>query len=308
MITKSAENQPNYARVMVPFQSARVAFGAILRAVMSSRGRVLLPAYIGWSPREGSGVFDPVHALRLNYSFYALDERLHIDLRSLQSEMERGGVSLLVLIHYFGFVDPSYKDVVKLARAHGIFVLEDEAHAMLSDVVGGICGRLGDASIFSFHKMLPVASGGAAVVNNAESPLAKKLIADDSYTVPMSNYDLLRIAERRCANALALHRMLHDSVKDVVPLWSAADPRTVPQSYPVLIQRGSRDRIYHEMNAAGYGVVSLYHTLVSQITSESFPATTKISQNILNLPVHQDVPESELEPMVQELFRLVRSD
>jgi hypothetical protein len=61
------------------------------------------------------------------------------------------------------------------------------------------------------------------------------------------------------------------------------------------------------MNAAGFGVVSLYHTLISQISPDCFPATARVSQHILNLPVHQDASEKARESMVRELAGRVRN-
>jgi dTDP-4-amino-4,6-dideoxygalactose transaminase len=178
---------------------------------------------------------------------------------------------------------------------------------MLTDVVGGICGRLGDACIYSFHKILPVQSGGAAVINDAESPLARTLEADPDCAVPLYDYDLNRIADRRRANSLVLDRLVRELAPEIEPLLGAPGCREFPQSYPVLIRNGSRDRLYHEMNAAGFGVVSLYHTLIAPISPECFPAAGKVSRHILNLPVHQDASEEALELMVHELATRVRN-
>jgi dTDP-4-amino-4,6-dideoxygalactose transaminase len=306
VITKSAKNSSNYARRILPFQAARKAFGAILNALEISRGKVLLPAYIGWSPREGSGVFDPIASLHLDYGFYALDERLRIDIEWLRTELQSGCICVLVIIHYFGYVDPAYAEAVKIAKEHDVFVLEDEAHAMLSDIVGGICGRLGDACIYSFHKILPVESGGAAIINDPESPLAQSLVADPDCELPLSQFDLKCVADRRRANCLTLDRLVRELAPKISPLFGAPSFCEFPQSYPVMIPNDSRDRLYHEMNAAGFGVVSLYHTLIPQISSECFPAAAKVSRHILNLPVHQDASEKELEWMVIELAGRVR--
>ena len=307
MIAKRAENSSNYTRQIIPFRAARKAFGAILSALEISRGKVLLPAYIGWSPREGSGVFDPIASLHLDYSFYALDERLRIDIDSLRTELQSGWIRVLVIIHYFGYVDPCYEEAVKIAREHDVFVLEDEAHAMLTDVVGGICGRLGDACIYSFHKILPVESGGAAVINDPESRPARTLVADPDGALPLCNFDLNRIADKRRANSLVLDKLVRELAPEIEPLFGAPGCREFPQSYPVLVRNGSRDRLYHEMNSAGFGVVSLYHTLISQIPDERFPQTHQVSRAILNLPVHQDTSEEALESMVRELAGRVRN-
>jgi dTDP-4-amino-4,6-dideoxygalactose transaminase len=307
MIPKRAQNPSDYARRIIPFESARKAFGAILRALEISRGKVLLPSYVGWSPREGSGVFDPIASLHLDYGFYALDERLRIDIDSLRTALQSGYTRVLVMIHYFGYVDPSYAAAVKVAREHGVFVLEDEAHAMLSDMIGGICGRLGDACIYSFHKILPVGSGGAAVLNDPESPLAQTLAAGPDCGLPLCKFDLRRIADKRRANSLLLDKLVRELAPEIEPLFGAPSRGEFPQSYPVMIRNGSRDRLYHEMNAAGFGVVSLYHTLIPQISSDRFPATAAVSRHILNLPVHQDAAEEALVSMVRELAGRVRN-
>jgi dTDP-4-amino-4,6-dideoxygalactose transaminase len=291
---------------MIPFRSARAAFGAILSGLQIGDGTVLLPAYIGWSPREGSGVFDPVAQLNLSYGFYAVDEFLRVDIESLRTLLEAGGVSVVVLIHYFGCVDPLYADAVEVAKKFGAFVLEDEAHALLSDVVTGACGRLGDACIYSFHKMLPVPLGGAAIINDPASPLLGVLTPDPESTVNLYDYDLHRIARRRSDNAQLLSQLLSRFVPQIRQLRDEATSRGIPQSFPVRVPAGLRDRLYFEMNAAGFGVVSLYHTLIPQISRERFPAAFNVSRQILNLPVHQDVSGEALELMVHDLAARIR--
>ncbi len=131
----------------------------------------MLPSYIGVSPKEGSGVFDPIRRLKCRYDFYRLDRRLFIDMDDLEAKIKLVKPKVLLLIHYFGFPDPNLSMVIKLAEANGILVIEDEAHSMLSDLVGGICGRLSDSAIFSFHKLLPVDQGGALVLNKIENDI-----------------------------------------------------------------------------------------------------------------------------------------
>ena len=194
MIAKRACDPCRHARCTIGFASARAAFRAILSAAAFAGGAVLLPAYIGWSPKEGSGVFDPIESLGLDYRFYALDDRLRIDMDSLRQAMDDRSVRMLLLIHYFGYIDPNYAAAVRLAREYGVFVLEDAAHAMLSDLVGGTCGRMGDACLYSFHKILPVDSGGAAVINDPASDLARCLRTDAPDPLPTSRFDLRAIA------------------------------------------------------------------------------------------------------------------
>ncbi len=106
------------------------------------------------------------------------------------------------------------------------------------------------------------------------------------------------IAARRRENARRLTQLLRPLAGEVDPLWGDPQEGEVPQTYPVLVRNASRDRLYDSMNDAGYGVVSLYHTMIEQIASDTFPQSHWLSLRILNLPVHQDIEAEELEDMV----------
>jgi dTDP-4-amino-4,6-dideoxygalactose transaminase len=254
---------------------------------------VLLPSYIGWSPREGSGVFDPIRELQLNSRFYRLDGSLGIDLESLRREIERGEAKVLLLIHYFGHVDPGYQEAVALARRHGLRVVEDAAHAMLSDLIGGICGRLGDVSLYSLHKLLPVESGGLLVRNGAP--------AGEGEAARIWHHDLAHIGRVRRRNAGFLLQRMAGLADDVEPLWPVLEEGEIPQTVPVRLRRANRDAIYHDLNGAGFGVVSLYHTMIDAIPETSFPESVQLSRTILNLPIHQSAGLGDIEAMISHL-------
>lgn len=306
LIEKQARSGEQSRRTFASFPSARAAFAAFLRAVApSGDGAVLLPAYVGWSAREGSGVFDPVTELRLPHAFYRVDRRLRIDLDHLEQVLRTERVRALVLIHYFGYVDPCYRQAAALAREHGAVVLEDEAHALLTDLVGGESGWVGDACLFSLHKMLPVGSGGLLVVNPSAGQALRDIGPAGGEVRQPWEYDLAAFAARRRENAAHLHRLLAPLAAHVEPLWGPPGPGVVPQTFPVLVRKTSRDRVYHELNEAGFGVVSLYHTMIESITDREFPDSHQLAKTVLNLPVHQDVAPGALEALVDRLGRVL---
>jgi len=300
IVEKTATRPERFRRRCRTLASGRAAFAALLAGLkIPPDGRVLLPAYIGWSSREGSGVFDPIRQLDLQADFYRLDRRLRIDLGDLEAKLRSGGVRVLVLIHYFGYVDPGYQQAVALARQFNVFVVEDQAHALLTDLIGGISGRLGDASIFSLHKLLPVA-GGMLAVNDWRSDLVQ-LEPGDAPDCPIWEFDLAEISARRRGHALLWDRLVEPLGQHLEPLWGAPKAGEVPQTYPVLIRPGNRDRLYFALNDAGFGAVSLYHTLVGAIDPALFADSVFIAQRIFNLPVHQDIEPGQLESMAESL-------
>lgn len=307
-IEKIAREQ-RFLRPVFPYGTAREALQGFLEAArLATDEVVLLPAFIGWSAREGSGLFDPIRNLGLAHRFYPVTSDLRVDVDGFAALLRREKVGVVVLVHYFGYVDPNYAVLVDLARSHGArLVLEDEAHAMLSDYVGGICGRSGDACILSLHKMLPVASGGALVFNRPGHELVPRIRSSSPGSDNLADFDFFAIAQRRVQNAQLIARSLQQLQGEVLALWPELPPGVVPQTFPVVVRRVSRDELYFRMNDAGYGVVSLYHTLVDELARDEFPASHELSKRILNLPVHQDVEPDQIRGMIAELHLQVRS-
>jgi dTDP-4-amino-4,6-dideoxygalactose transaminase len=309
VISKIASCPDSYRRRIYDFPNARSALKATLQALGMRSGfdEVLLPAYVGWSPREGSGVMDPIRELGLKPAFYRMTSQLRIDVDDLCLRLRTSRARVLVVIHYFGFPDPQYKRVCQLAQEHGLIVVEDEAHSMFSDLVGGVCGRVGEFSIMSLHKLLPVPQGGLLVVNDAVERTtadAFELLRNESFgSIDFCEYDHFSIAQQRRSHAARLVELLA-RVPQVELLMPLAD-RVVPQTLPVVLKSGCRDSVYHQLNSEGFGVVSLYHTMVPELNELEYPDAHWLAKRILNLPVHQDINPDLLAPMVDRLSDLL---
>ena len=289
----------NCLRKIMFYKNARTGFRAFLQATFKGKsGKILLPAYIGWSTKEGSGVFDPIAELGIDYVFYRMTDRLHIDMDDVARCLKENQITVAVIIHYFGYVDPAYEKFVATAHEAGIVVFEDQAHSMLSDIVGGICGRTSEASAYSLHKLLPVNDGGVLLLNIGNKKILVNPISETENIFPYWEYDLLRIARKRRENTRVLMQMLRKLVGEVEILRPIMDDSIVPQTLPVIIKDVSRDKLYEVMNLRGYGVVSLYHTMIKEIKKEEFPISHELSGKIMNLPVHQDIGIKEIAGMV----------
>ena len=299
VIAKTAQDASRFRRISEPYPAARAAFGVFLDRVCSAETTVLLPSYIGWSPREGSGVFDPVRERSLRHAFYRMDRSLNIDEEHARELLVNTRRAVLVLVHYFGRVDPASAALAAVARSLGATVIEDSAHALYTDLVLGCAGHLGDASVFSLHKMLP-ASGGLLTSLTREPSVATGTGS------PLHSFDLARIARVRQRNAAFLAERLASLAEHIQVLWPDTAPATwVPQTLPITVSSFDRDELYQTMNDRGFGVVSLYHTLIDEIDSRAFPDSQWLSRRILNLPVHQDITLTDLEEMVDVLGRVL---
>jgi len=295
MITKKPENIDNYKMNCCFFESARKAFSHVLRSHLS---RVLLvPAYIGFSSREGSGVFDPIRESGIKYRFYKMNNELCIEMADLRKRLSENEKGILLLIHYFGFRDPNYSIIKELAAKMNYVVVEDCAHALFTFLSGG--DRNFDYAFFSLHKMLPYSSGGMLLSKYPQK-------AETIETFNWYEYDCCQIAQRRRENYQKLKELIEPlCARFHIHLLRDALGDAVPQSFPILLpDTKSRDGLYFGLNDLGYGVVSLYHELIPEIDGY-YSESHFLSSRILNLPIHQDVSINELELMVQNLKKLL---
>jgi dTDP-4-amino-4,6-dideoxygalactose transaminase len=303
IVAKGASDSRSDYRPALFYASAREAFRDFLANPAGPKdGGVLLPSFIGWSPREGSGVFDPVRELNLTADFYQLNRDLTVDLVDLAQRLQRGHYRALVLIHYYGRTDPGADQVRDLARTHGVLLVEDLAHGFFSAAVGGLAGSFGHVALYSLHKMFPIPSGGVAVYADSSLIAGQKSTAHGLAEIVLS-YDWRHIAATRRDNflhATARLRELQRRGSQLELIWPRLSEGDVPQTLPIYVMGEGRDAVYERMNAAGFGVVSLYHTLIPQVGPE-FVVSHWAASHVLNLPVHQEVSRDALDQLVSAL-------
>lgn len=310
IIEKTALKEDRYYSPLYYLNSARQGEELILRHFVNAGEFILLlPAYIGYSANEGSGIYDPVVKLGIKHSFYRLNKDMSINIDDLKSKLSKDSVQKIVLlVHYFGYPDNNIEDVVEVCRKHGSIIIEDAAHALFSDYIDHKCGNYGDYVLYSIHKMLPYKSGGMLKVNNLEMDFENEfLLEKDLYMeyTGIYNYDFFEIAEKRKKNAKSWEELLKNSRCDrILPIKTGCNDIT-PQTYPVLIKGYDRTKLYFELNEAGFGAVSLYHTMIKPI-QEKFEDAVWLSKHIMNLPVHQDVRAGKIDRMFEKMMNLLK--
>ncbi|TDE29154.1 hypothetical protein E0I61_08280 [Flavobacterium ranwuense] len=301
MISKQAVNIDHFKRSWSYTDSARNAWSEIIEKYKENNpnGKILLPSYIGWSANEGSGIFDSVLKSGLEYDFYCLGLHLEVEVADLKEKVLQNPNQLILLVHYFGFVDSNYKEITNWLLENNVFFVEDCAHAWLSDLIGGTCGRKGNYSFYSLHKLLPISTGGI-MVNNS--------FAGNKNNNPFFelNYDLLSIYTIRRSNYKYLLNLLRD-IDGIDALYKDLEDGICPQTLPVIVEDYDRTSLYHEMNNTGFGMVSLYHTMIEQLDGFQSEAAAVLSHKIINFPIHQDVTESDIDEMVLELKKILNA-
>jgi len=283
------------------FSLAREGLKCILQTKELTGKKILVPGYLGYSAREGSGVFDPIRETKMQYIFYNLDGHLNINVKDLKSRIKKNQGNALLIIHYFGFRDRNLEVIKQYAKKYNMIIIEDFAHAFFSFWLNPIIDF--DYGIFSIHKLFPVDSGGM-VIGRKKIKYSKN---NGNAKYNLFNYDIKEIIQKRIEN----YRYISSRLKEKAASYKIVSLKeelheVVPQTFPILLHDSRiRDHLYFQMNEEGYGVISLYHTLIEEIDN-SFSVEHEIASRILNLPVHQDTGKKELGYMIDRMFKIVK--
>ena len=145
------------------FPSGRIALWHVLNELhITPRDRVLLPAY-----HCGTEV-SVIAQFTTHLSYFRTTEELAIDVDDLASKID-ASTKAVVVIHYFGLPSEGLSAVRALCRQRGIALVEDCAHVLPNPHDNEPLGCLGDYSVFSLWKILPVPNGGLRKHNTASS-------------------------------------------------------------------------------------------------------------------------------------------
>ncbi|MCX5713773.1 MAG: aminotransferase class I/II-fold pyridoxal phosphate-dependent enzyme, partial [Candidatus Omnitrophica bacterium] len=200
------------------FYSGRCALLAgvkLLASVSPEKNEILVPAYIC----EGA-----LFALRdagFSFKYYSADDQFNFDRTEMESKINKNTVAILI-VHYFG-IPQRLETIRTLCNDRNIFLIEDCAHAFGSREVDIPLGSVGDISIFSFKKFLPIGDGGALVVNNKKVRKEFKKIhtVTTSTTKGCPNItvkSLLNTLEYKYGVSIRKNRLRHDmSIEELCP-------------------------------------------------------------------------------------------
>lgn len=163
---------------------------------MQLTGKVIVPAFtfiasvqaISWAGLEP--VFCDIHR-----------ETHQIDIGKIEALIDPDVSAIMGVNLWGGSCLP--KELAELAKAHGLKLYFDSAHAFGSTVDGVPIGNFGDAEVFSFHatKVLNATEGGCICTNDDE--LAARLRSIRPSYGPETPVSIVRVANARMSEAQA---------------------------------------------------------------------------------------------------------
>ncbi len=173
-----------HPRLLLTFSGTVAIHQAFLALALPAGATVLCPAY------NCGHEIEPIVRLGLDVECYRVGGDLQADLADIEWKLRRGARAVLVT-HYFGFAQP-LAGLRALCDRHGAYLVEDCAHALLSDDEWGTLGRMGDVSVYSFRKTLPVPNGGAVLFNDEALTVPPPLTPPPGLTTWLKSLALVR--------------------------------------------------------------------------------------------------------------------
>jgi len=214
---------------------------------------VLLPAYIA------EGVIRPF----LNAGFEILFYRLEKDLRPVINDIDRlleriNGLSVTVLIHYFGFSSRS-AELSEILGKHNTVVFDDLAHAPFTmDSSGKLLAEEAELALYSLNKFLPVIDGAILSSKRADMGVA---------------FNESKLSELPVTTQHAYSRHLHAGYD----LFKSKDPVQCRQNLEIL--EAAYEEYYSVINAE---IIPFRQSTESSQIEEKFPYNGLIKRRKLN--------------------------
>jgi len=235
-------------------------------------------------------------------------------------------------VHLYGH--PADMDaVLALAKARGLFVLEDAAEAHGAEYKGRRVGAIGDAATFSFYgnKIMTTGEGGIVTTNDAALAGRMRLLRGQGmdperrYWFPIVGYNY-RLTNIQAAIGLAQferidwlvgrRREVADSYAEALrdlPLTLPAEEswaKNVYWLYSVLVGEGQdRDLLMQGLSEEGVETRPFFHPLHLMppylAGGQTFPVTTSLAARGISLPSSASLSGEDIARVADTLRRLL---
>ena len=226
-------------------------------------------------------------------------------------------------------------EILRIARRHGLRVIEDAAQAAGANYRGKPVGSWGDLGCFSFHPLKNLnACGDAGAVVTSNASWAKKLKIlrnhghphrDDCLEFSLNSRldglqaEILRIklrglgavTRRRKRNAALYQSLLAGCPQVDCP---QDEPGMESVYHTFVIQCEKRDHLRKHLARKGIGTAVHYPVPIHLMKvgkklgfkKGAFPETEHLTKRILSLPIHQDLLERQIRAVALEILRFYK--
>ena len=252
----------------------------------------------------------------------------------------------VIVVHYAGRACDMQR-ILDIARAAGVVVIEDAAHALGASWQGRALGTIGDYGCFSFHgtKDVVCGEGGALICSREEDRHRAEVLREKgtnraafirgdvdkySWVAAGSSYVLsdvlaamLKVQLARLPAILVRKRAL--AAKLSAALSTVADRVVLPREwpgmesswhlYPILVPAAVRDQILAALRAENIGAAFHYVPLHDApyarerlgLTTGMLPVTESVSASLVRLPLFAAMSDDDLDDVADAAVKVIEA-
>jgi len=107
--------------------------------------------------------------------FADITDNLCLDPASVRRQINKG-TKAVIIVHIGGLIPPQIEEVRQICREHGLFLIEDAAHAQGSSLNGKKAGSFGIAAAFSFYPTKVITSGEGGMIATDDENIYKRAL------------------------------------------------------------------------------------------------------------------------------------
>ncbi len=251
-----------------------------------------------------------------------------IDESQIESLINEKTVAILG-VHVFGNVCDDEK-IRKIAQKYNLRVLYDGAHAFGVRKNGISVGKLGDATMYSFHasKVFNTIEGGAVVWSSDDRSFAERLdklrvfgVGEDEFVelvgangkmnefeAAMGICNLRHFAEEKNMRKIA-DAYYRENLKEIEGLILNATSEDIEPNYsyfPIYVNETvtghTRDELHVELHRNNilsrkhfYQLANTYPCYPMTFSNDKTPVAEQVAKNIISLPLYAGLSEGEID-------------
>lgn len=248
----------------------------------------------------------------------------HLDLNCLKQAITKK-TKAVIPVHLYGQA-VNMAELMKIARAHKLFVIEDACQAHGAEFKGKRTGSFGDISAFSFYpgkNLGAYGDGGAIVTNKKELAEKVKMLRNygqiQKYHHEVKGFNsrldtiqaaILRIKLRHLDQWNKLRNKWAKTYTRLLGETSLITPAVENFAHHVfhlyVVRSQKRDELLEFLNKKGVGVGIHYPIPIHLLNSYKdlgykkgdFPVTEKAANEILSLPMFPELTEEKIRYIV----------
>ena len=320
----------------ISFNSCTSALHLALKAIGLSEGdEVILPTNTFIATAEVVAYFNAIPVP------CDIDEETHnIDVKKIEKLITKKTKAIIPV--HFGGQPCDMDEILQLARAYNLKVIEDAAHALPAWYKGKKIGTIGDITCFSFYATKTLATGEGGMITTKNEEYAKKVKINrlhgidrdawDRYTLKGSwYYEVVEngykynTTDINSALGLAQLRKLewmNEKRKQISQRYTEAFKGTniiTPVLKPdresswhlYVIKVNNRDELIENLKKDGVGTSvhfipvhkHPYYRARYGYKDEDFPVANSIYERSVSLPIYPSLSEEEVDYIIENVLR-----